>query len=109
MSAVEIVSDRTIDSPLQVDRFPVVFKTGELLLQEVMSYGLSSFLHVLFEARNVFRKGDKHQLAHAIREHVKYDILDSVSKREYHVLDKSVLLHRITRKPEASYSGIAQL
>src|SRR6218665_3662722 len=44
-SAVRIAADRTIDSGLRnlFERFLVVAKTGELLLEEVMSYELSPF------------------------------------------------------------------
>ena len=47
----------------------VVSQTGELYLEEVMRYELNPLPPALFEARNIFRKGDKPQLAHAIRDH----------------------------------------
>ena len=70
-----------------MERFLVVAKAGELSLEEVVSYELSSFLPALFEARNVFRKADKPQLAHAISEYARDGILDFVPETERHVLD----------------------
>lgn len=64
-----------------------------------MNYELSPFPPALFEARNIFRKADKPQLAHAI--------LDSVSKTEYHVIDGGSLLHRMPWRHGESYGGIA--
>lgn len=108
ISAIKVAPDRTIDSALLFQRFMVVSKTGELSLNEVMSYELSPFPPALFEARHVFRKADKPQLAHAIREHAKDAILDYVPETEYYVLDGGSLLHRIPWKHGDSYGGITQ-
>src|SRR6218665_1465305 len=77
-SAVRIAADRTIDSGLQnlFEWFLVVANTGELSLEEVMSYELSPFPPALFDSINVFIKADKPQLAHAISEHAPDGILD---------------------------------
>ena len=42
-------------------------KTEDLSLKEIMSYELGPVPPALLEARNVFRKADKPQLASAIR------------------------------------------
>ena len=49
----------------------------------------------LFEARDVFRKTDKPQVAHAISEYAWGGILDFIPETERHVLDGGSLLHRI--------------
>lgn len=82
MSAVKVAPDRTIDSALLFERFLVLSKTGKLSLQEVMSYELGPFSPALFEAKNIFQKPDKHQLAHTIGEHASDAILDSVLETE---------------------------
>jgi len=106
-SAVTIAPDRTIDSGLLFERFLVVAKTGELSLEEVMSYELSPFPPALFDSINVFRKADKPQLAHAISEHAPDGILDFVPETERHVLECGSLLHRIRWKKGESYGTIA--
>ena len=63
-SAIKVAPERTIDPALLLfQRFLVVSKTGDLSLEDVMSYELSPFLPALFEARNIFRKADKPQLS----------------------------------------------
>ena len=95
-STIKIAADRTIDSALLFQRFMVVSQTGELSLEEVMRYELSSFPPTLFEARNVFRKADKPQLlAHAIRDHASDAMLDCVPVSTRHVIDVGSLLHRV--------------
>ena len=86
-STIKIAADRTIDSALLLQRFMVVSQTGELSLEEVMRYELSSFPPTLFEVRNVFRKADKPQLAHAIRDHASDAMLDCVPVSTRHVLN----------------------
>ena len=107
-SAIKVAPDRTIDSALLFQRFLVVSQTGELSLEEVMRYELTPFPPALFEARNVFRKADKPQLAKAICDHAQDAIQDSVPETEYHVLDGGSLLHRIPWKNGESYGDIAQ-
>ena len=75
-----------------------------------MSYELSVFPPSLFEARNIFRKADKPQLAHAI-----VDFSTNVSSEAntdtvpITVLDGGSLLHRLTWKQETyMYGAIAQ-
>ncbi len=107
-SAIRVAPDQTIDSALLFQRFLVVSQTGELALEEVMRYELSPFPPALFEARDIFRKADKPQLAHAICEHASDAILQSVPETESHVLDGGSLLHRIPWKRGQSYGEIAQ-
>ena len=69
VSAVKIAPDRTIDPALLFQRFLVVSRSGDLSLEEVLTYELSPYPPALFEARNILRKADKPQLAQAIRDH----------------------------------------
>ena len=94
-STIKMAADRTIDSALLFQRFVVVSQTGELSLEEVIRYELSPFPPALFEARHVFRKADKPQLAHAIRDHASDAMLDCVPESTRHVLDGGSLLHRV--------------
>lgn len=73
-----------------------------------MRYELSPFPPALFEARNVFCKADKPQLAQAICDHAQNAIQDSVSETEYHALDGGSLLHRTPWKKGETYGDIAQ-
>ncbi|KAK4304743.1 hypothetical protein Pmani_023319 [Petrolisthes manimaculis] len=107
-SAIRVAPDRTIDSALLFQRFLVVSQTGELALEEVMHYELSPFLPALFEARDIFRKADKPQLAHAICDHASDAILQSVLETECHVLDGGSLLHQVPWKHGQNYGVIAQ-
>ena len=45
-----------------------------------MSFELSPFLPALFEARNVFRKAEKPQLAHAITDHASKVSIEAVKE-----------------------------
>ena len=112
MSAIRVAPDRTIDPALLFQRFLVVSNTGDISLPEVMSYELSPFPPALFEARNVLRKADKPQLAHAIMDHSSKvsceAITDKLPKTEHYVLDGGSLLHRLPWKTGDSYGAIAQ-
>ena len=66
ISAVKIAPDRTIDPALLFQRFLVVSRSGDLSLEEVLTYELSTYPTALFETRNILRKADKPQLAQAI-------------------------------------------
>jgi len=65
-SAVTVAPDLTTESGLLFERFLVVTKTGELSLEEVIGYELSSFFPALFESRNICRMANKPQHAYAI-------------------------------------------
>jgi hypothetical protein len=86
----------------------VISKTEELSLEDVKGYELSPFPSSLFEAKNVFRKADKPQLAHAICDYAQVSISDSGSKTEYYVLDGGSLIHRVPWKRGNIYGEIAQ-
>ena len=73
-----------------------------------MRYELSSFPPTLFEARNVFRKADTPQSAHAIRDHASGAMLDCVPVSTRHVLDFGSLLHRVPWQLGTSYGEIAK-
>lgn len=47
-----------------------------------MSYELSPFPPALFEARKIYRKADKPQVAYVISEHARDGVLDSVPETE---------------------------
>ena len=53
---INITEDQTIDPALLFQRFLVVSQSGELGLDEVLHYELSTHLPRLFEANNVLRK-----------------------------------------------------
>lgn len=107
-SAVKVIPDQAIKSSVLFQHFLVISKIGGLSLGEVMSYELSLLPTALFEARNVFWKSDKPQLAHMICELARDAILDSVPETECHVHDGGSLLHHIPWKWGESYGGIAQ-
>ena len=73
-----------------------------------MRYELSPFPPALFEARNVFRKADKPQLAHAIRDHASDAMLDCVPGSTRHDLDGGSLLHRVPWQLGTRYGEIAK-
>ena len=73
-----------------------------------MRYELSPFPPAIFEARNVFRKADKPQLAHAIRDHASDAMLDCVPGSTRHVLDGGSLLHRVPWQLGTRYDEIAK-
>ena len=59
ISAVQIGSDRTIDAALLFQCFLVVSRSGDLSLEEVLTYELSPYPPALFKIRNILRKADK--------------------------------------------------
>ena len=110
--AVKVVEDRTIDPALLFQRFLVVSQTGDLQLDEVMSYELCPYPTSLFEAKNTLRPPDKPQLAEAIRNHVTTKSEDAVTQRvpgtDHYVLDGGSLLHRLKWTEGCTYSSIAE-
>ena len=68
-SAVKVAADRNIDPALLFKRLLVVSRSGDVSLEESLSYELSPFPPALFDANNIFRKADKPQLAKAIDEY----------------------------------------
>ena len=77
-----------------------------------MTYELSPYPAALFEARGIFRKADKPQLAQAVTELVSMDsdkaILNSIPPTQQYVLDGGSLIHRLPWKRGDSYGAIAQ-
>ena len=110
-SAVKIAPDRTIDPALLFQRFLVVSRSGDLSLEKVLSYELSTFPPALFETRSILRKADKPQLAQAIQDHVtnlsSEAVMSSTPKTDRYVLDGGSLLHRLPWKKGESYGTIA--
>lgn len=47
----------------------MVPRSGDLSLEEILTYELSPYPPALFETRNILRKADEPQLAPAIRDH----------------------------------------
>ena len=70
ISAVQIAPDRTIDPAILFQRFLVVSRSGDISLEEALTYELFHYPPALFETRNILLKADKPQLAHIIRDHV---------------------------------------
>ena len=70
-SSVRIAPDRPIDPALLFQRFLVVSQSGDISMQEVMNYELSTFPPALFEDRNIFREAGKPQIATTITEHAR--------------------------------------
>ena len=108
ISAVKIAADRTIDPALLFQRFLVVSRTGDLSLDNVLSYELSPFPPALFETRNILRKADKPQLSQAIRDSSSDAVLFSVPETDCYVLDGGSLLHRVPWEKGKSYGEIAE-
>ena len=112
MSAVMIAPDRTIDPALLFQRFLVVSRSGDLSLEEVLTYERSPYPPALFETRNILRKADKPQLAQASRDHaadlLSESVMNSIAKTDCYVLDGGSLLHRLPWKKGDSYNAIAE-
>jgi len=112
ISAVKIAPDRTIDPGLLFQRFLVVSRSGDLSLEEVLTYELSPYPPALFETRNILRKADKLQLAQAIRDHAadlsSEAVMNSIPKTDCYVLDGDSLLHHLPWKKGDSYNAIAE-
>ena len=90
----------------------MVSRSGDLSLEEVLTYELSPYPPALFETRKILRKADKPQLAQAIRYHA-VDLsseaaMNSIPKTDCYVLDGGSLLHRLPWKKGDSYNAIAE-
>ena len=112
MSAVKLAPDRTIDPALLFQRFLVVSRSGDLSLEEVLAFELSSYPPALFETRYILRKADKPQLAQAIREYANgissQAVMDTAPPTDYYVLDGGSLLHRLSWNKGDSFGTIAK-
>ena len=83
-----------------------------MTLHDIMDYELCSYPPALFDAKHVFLKADKPQLAEALRDFVsKFSsnavITDSIPESEHFVLDGGSLLHRLSWKKGITYGEIA--
>ena len=111
VKAIKIAEDHTIDPALFFQRFLLVSQTGELQLEDVMTYELCPFPMSLFEMKNVMRQPDKPQLAEAIRNQATNEcdniINQIVPLSDHYVLDGGSLLHRLKWVEGSSYSTIA--
>lgn len=101
-STIKFAQGRTIDPDLLLQRVLVLLKTRDLSQKEVMSYELSPFPTTLFEAKEIFRKTDKPQRAHAVVEYSseesKVTVMDYMPLTEQYVLDGGSLVHRLPWK-----------
>jgi hypothetical protein len=112
-SLVKVNAEQAINPELLFQRFLVVSQAGDLTLNDIMDYELSPYPPALFEAKHVFQKADKPQLAHALRDFVSQSssnavITDSIPESEHFVLDGGSLLHRLSWKKGITYGEIAE-
>ena len=93
-------------------RFLVVSASGDISLSNVLGYELSPFPPALFETRDILRKADKSQLAHAILNHAgelaSEIVTVSKSITDCYVLDGGSLLHRLPWNKGDTYGAIAE-
>jgi hypothetical protein len=106
VSAVKIAPDRTIDPALLFQRFLLVSRSGEISLEDVLSYELSPHPPALFETKNILRKADKPQLVQAIRDHASTAVLNVIPGTDCFVLDGGSLIHRLPWENGESYGSI---
>ena len=111
-SAIKVALEQTIRSGLLLQRFLFVSQTEDITLDEVIKYELNPFPPSVFEAKNLLRKADKPQLAHALVDHCSKveseAIKDTKPLTECYVLDGGSLLHRLPWTNGHSYGAIAQ-
>ena len=108
---MEVSADCSIDPALLFQRFLIVSQTGNIRLDDVMSYELCLYPMSLFEGKGFLRQADKPQLAEAIRNYVKTKsgsgMQQTVPVTEHNVLDGGSLLHHLKWKEGSTYSSIA--
>ena len=63
---IKITGQQTIDSSLLLQRFHVVYQSGDLCLDDVMKYELLPYPPALFEEKYLLQKANKAQLLNAI-------------------------------------------
>jgi len=112
-SSVQVNVEQIISPELLFQRFLVLSQAGDLTLQDIMDYELCSYPPALFEAKHVFLKADKPQLADALRDFVSKSssnavIMDSMPESEHFVLDGGSLLHCLSWKKGITYREIAE-
>jgi len=93
---VKVSEDRSIDPALLFQRFLVLSQTGDLRLEDVMSYELCVYPMSLFKGKDILRQPDKPQLTEALRNYVKTKsdnaVTQTVPVTEHYVLDGGSLL-----------------
>ena len=115
-TALQVAPHRTIDSIYSVlfQRFLLVFQTGDLSLEDMMSFELSPYPSSLFEDNKILRKADKPQ---AVNDHCTKvlggegtpEIMPSAHlKTERYVLDGGSLLHKLKWKKGDTYGKIVR-
>ena len=111
-SNIKVTKGQTIDPALLFQRLLFVSASGDLSLEDVMSYELSTFPTALFEAKEILRKADKPQLANAVAEYsIKQSsksVHDYIPPTDHYVLDGGSLLHRLSWKRGDRHGAIAK-
>lgn len=93
---IQVAEVRTIDPALLFQRFLVVSQSGDLCLEDVMKYELTSYPPAWFEAKHRLRKPNKAQLLEIIRNHVTSSdgaVLQFIPQSENYVLDGGSLIY----------------
>ena len=95
-SSVKVTPDKVIDPALLFQRFLVISKSGDLLLEDVLNHELSQHPPSLFEAKHIPRKADKPQIANSIKEYEQKNCEEECEKStDRYILDGGSLLHRV--------------
>ena len=81
-SSVKVTPDKVIDPALLFQRFLVISKSGDLLLEDVLNHELSQHPPSLFEAKHIPRKSDKPQIANSIKEYEQKTVKKNVKNRQ---------------------------
>jgi len=89
-----------------------VSRSGNLSVEEVLTYELSPYPPTLFEARNILRKADKPQLAQAIREYAgnlsSEAVMNSILKTQIVTYLMVALCSIVYRGRKATHVGLMQ-
>lgn len=108
-SSVKVTPDKVIDPALLFQRFLVISKSGDLLLEDVLNHELSQHPPSLFEAKHIPRKADKPQIANSIKEYEQKNCEEECEKStDRYILDGGSLLHRVPWQEGSTYSEIAK-
>ena len=106
--AVTVDKERGIDPAVLFQRYIVVSQSGDICLEEVMTYELSPYPPSLFEGKNLLRKPDKAPLLQAVRSHAapSNDAIRQVNpKTDHYVLDGGSLIHRLKWTDGSTYNN----
>ena len=108
--AVTVDKERGIDPALLFQIFLVVSQSGDLCLEDVITYELLPYPPSVFEGNNLLRKPDKAPFLHAVRSHVTSAndaILQVIPKTDHYVLDGGSLIHRLKWTDGSTYNSVA--